>query len=392
MTTTEEPSSDQGSDVSIEDLDIAIAHWHVRSWGGAEYLVTKMAEVLDLDSVYTVGPPDPDDENPYGDVGFVDVVPSLDYSWFRRLQLRAGRVFEYAMWEDVDWREFGDPDVLITSGATTRAVITPDDTLHVNYCHSPPRWYYDLYHDRKNSTAGRLARPLIRHLRTRDMAIDPRVDHYMANSPIVARRLQKYYERDSTVVYPPVDLDSCYEGEDEGYYLHLGRLDEEKGVPEIVEAFRGTAHQLVLAGGEGDIAESVRQEIDGADNIEYRGFVSESEKYELLSKCRALVFNGCNEDFGIVPIEANASGKAVLTRDEGFPGLFVSNGENGLLHDGSSAGIRSAVERFEREGIEGNPKEHVETFSLDAFGASLTSTIAREYDSFRKLTTIETNG
>ncbi|TKX52753.1 group 1 glycosyl transferase, partial [Halorubrum sp. SP9] len=82
----------------------------------------------------------------------------------------------------VDWREFGDPDVLVTSGATTRAVITPDDTLHVNYCHSPPRWFYDLYHDRKDSLFGALSRPMIRYLRTRDMAVDPRVDHYFVNS------------------------------------------------------------------------------------------------------------------------------------------------------------------------------------------------------------------
>jgi len=335
------------ADLSLEDLDIAIAHWHVNAWGGAEYLVTQMADVLDVDTIYTLGTPSPDTPNPYGDVSFQDVLPSLSPWPLRRLQSRVGRVFEYALWEDVDWREFGDPDVLITSGSTTRAVITPDDTLHLNYCHSPPRWFYDLYHDRKDSFVGQMARPLIRHLRTRDMAIDPRVDHYMANSPIIARRLQKYYERDSTVVYPPVDTEACHVGDDEGYYLHLGRLDEEKGVPEIIEAFRDLDQRLVLAGGEGDIDDAVRRQIDQADNIEYRGFVPESEKYDLLARCRALVFNGRNEDFGIVPIEANASGKAVLARDEGFPGLFVSNGDNGLLHDGSATGIQAAIEQFE---------------------------------------------
>lgn len=137
--------------IEFGELDIAIAHWHVNAWGGAEYLVTKLAEAVDVDHVYTLGEPDPDDPNPYGSVTFEDVTPRLDYSVVRRFQRHAGRVFEYSQWEDVDWREFGDPDVLITSGATTRAVITPDDTLHVNYCHSPPRWFYDLYHDRKNS-------------------------------------------------------------------------------------------------------------------------------------------------------------------------------------------------------------------------------------------------
>ena len=380
------------ADLSLEDLDIAIAHWHVNAWGGAEYLVTHMADVLDVDTIYTLGTPSPDASNPYGDVSFRDVLPSLSPWPLRRLQSRVGRVFEYALWEDVDWREFGDPDVLITSGSTTRAVITPDDTLHLNYCHSPPRWFYDLYHDRKDSFVGQMARPLIRHLRTRDMAIDPRVDHYMANSPIIARRLQKYYERDSTVVYPPVDTEACYVGDDEGYYLHLGRLDEEKGVPEIVEAFRGLDQRLVLAGGEGDIDDAVRRVVDQADNIEYRGFVPESEKYDLLAGCRALVFNGRNEDFGIVPIEANASGKAVLARNEGFPGLFVTDEDNGLLHDGSAAGIQAAVQRFEEDGIDGEPRSYVETFSRDAFDTRIKSTITREFDSFRELTKIENNG
>jgi glycosyltransferase involved in cell wall biosynthesis len=365
-----------------DDLDVAVAHWHVNAWGGAEYLVTKLAEALGEDVVYTLGSPSPDDPNPYGDVTFVDVVPSLSPWPLRELQRRVGRVFEYALWEDVDWRSFGDPDVLVTSGATSRAVITPDDTLHVNYCHSPPRWFYDLYHDRKDSLAGQLARPLVRYLRTRDMSIDPRVDHYLVNSPIIERRLWKYYKRESELLYPPVDLDACREGPDDGYYLHLGRLDEEKGVPAVVSAFVGTDHRLVMAGGEGDIDDSLRRDIEGASNIEYRGFVPEEIKFDLLANCRALVFNGRNEDFGIVPIEANASGKAVLTREEGFPGVFVADGENGYKHDGTPSGIREAVERFERDGIQGDPRQQVETFSTVAFEEGIRSTIAREYEAF----------
>jgi hypothetical protein len=97
--------------VDFDDLDIAVAHWHVNAWGGAEYLVTKLAKAVDVDRVYTLGEPDPDDSNPYGSVTFEDVTPDLDYSAVRRVQRRAGRVFEYSQWEDVDWRKFGDPDV-----------------------------------------------------------------------------------------------------------------------------------------------------------------------------------------------------------------------------------------------------------------------------------------
>lgn len=367
---------------SVADLDIAVAHWHVNSWGGAEYVATHIADAVGEDTVYTLGSPTPDSLNPYGDIVFEDILSSLSLTPVRRLQRRVGRVFEYSIWEDIDWRLFGDPDVLITSGATTRAVIVPDDTLHLNYCHSPPRWFYDLYHDRKDSVVGQLTRPLVRHLRARDMAIDPRVDKYLVNSPIVKRRLWKYYKRDSEILYPPVDTEACRNSGDGGYYLYLGRLDVEKGVPEIISAFSETDHQLVCAGGSGDIGDSVRKKLNRATNIEYRGFVSEEKKYELLANCRALVFNSRNEDFGIVPIEANASGKAVLARDEGFPGLFIKDRENGYTHDGTVSGIIDSIRRFECRGIDRSPQERVKNFSLSTFHERLLSVVIREYDDF----------
>jgi len=367
---------------TASDLHIAVAHWPIRSWGGAEYLVTKLAAALDVETVYTLGEPEPSDPNPYGNVRFNDVTRTLDYGPLRRLQRRAGRVFEYAQWEDVDWRKLGNPDVLITSGATTRAVITPDDTLHVNYCHSPSRWFYDLYHDRKGGLVGTLARPLLRHLRTRDASLDPRVDHYFANSPIIARRLWKYYKRDAEVLYPPVDVASYRNDGDEGFYLHLGRLDREKGVPAVVEAFEGRDERLVFAGGRGDVDGTVIDHIERADNLDWRGFVEENEKRDLLARCRAVVFNGRNEDFGIVPIEANASGKPVLARNEGFPGIYVEDGANGYRHDGTAADVRSAVDRFEREGIDGDPENGLDRFSLDTFGQQCASQVATWYEDF----------
>jgi glycosyltransferase involved in cell wall biosynthesis len=366
---------------ATDDLDIAVAHWHIDSWGGAEYLATKLAEAVGESTVYTVGEPEPDSENPYGTVEFHDVVGDLPEST-ARLRVRLGRPAEYGIWEDVDWRSYGSPDVLITSGSTPRAVITPDTTLHLNYCHSPPRWFYDLYHDRKNSLFGRLARPAVRYLRTRDSAIDDRVDHYLANSPVIARRLWKFYKRDAEVVYPPVELGRYENQGDEGFYFHLGRLDVEKGIEAIVEAFEELDKQIVFAGGEGDAG--VVDRIQAADNMEYAGFVSEDEKYDLLGRCRAVVFNGRNEDFGIVPIEANASGKPCLARNNGFPGLFVEAGQNGFLHDGSVASIRAAVNRLEAEGVATDPTSFIDPFSMAAFEDRLRATVAETAQSFQE--------
>jgi len=364
---------------SLDGLDVAVAHWHVDAWGGAEYLTTQLAEALGVDAVYTMGPPDPAEDNPYGDVEFVDVLSTLRLSGLRGLQCRVGRVFEYGLWEDVDWRDLGDPDIIVTSGATTRAVITPDDTLHVNYCHSPPRWFYDRYHDRKDSWTGVLARPLLRYLRLRDQTIDPRVDHYFVNSPIIERRLWKYYKRESEVLYPPVELEHYRNAGDQGYYLHLGRLDTEKGIDAVVEAFDGREESLILAGGRGDVSAAVLDQIERASNIDYRGFVSEAAKRELLAGCTALVFNGVNEDFGIVPIEAAASGKPVLARNDGFPGLFVRDGATGYHHDGTPDGIRTAVQRCQTNPVVPSDAA-VAQFSKQRFRDQLRRSLREAYD------------
>lgn len=367
------------------DPSVAIAHWHIDSWGGAEYLVTKLAEALSVGTIHTIGPPSPDEPNPYGDVTFHDVCTDLALGSVRHAQSKLGRLFEYAIWEDVDWREYGDPDVILTSGATTRAVITPDDTLHCNYCHSPPRWLYDRYHDRIASLslpAATAARPVLRHLRTRDAAVDNRVDAYLANSPVIERRLWKFYGRDSTVLYPPVDVEAFDPQEPGEFYLHVGRLDSEKGVAAVVEAFADLDARLVLAGPTGDDTDRVRARVQQLPNVEYRGFVSTAEKRALYERARAVVFNGVAEDFGIVPIEAIAAGTACLVRDEGFPGMFA-DGETGGLHDGSVAGIREAVERFETAPFGADP-ERAEPFAADAFAERLRELVADRYEQFDK--------
>jgi glycosyltransferase involved in cell wall biosynthesis len=216
----------------------------------------------------------------------------------------------------------------------------------------------------------------------RDMSLDPRVDHYLVNSPIIKRRLQKYYKRDSEILYPPIELSQYYNDGDYGYYLHLGRLDEEKGVPEIVSAFEELDERLVMAGGVGDITKSLIKRIETAENINRAGFVSEEEKFKLLSRCSGVVFNGQNEDFGIVPIEANASGKAVIARNDGFPGIFIADGYNGLLHDGTARGIKRAVVRMGETEFSITQEPYISQFNFSSFSENLRNAIKQEYKKF----------
>ena len=98
------PSSPDEFLGKIGPYSVAVAHWHINAWGGAEYLVTKLAEQVGTDIVVTTGEPAPSKANPYGDVQFYDVLSDLAYTPLRQIQQQIDRVFEYAFWEDVDWR------------------------------------------------------------------------------------------------------------------------------------------------------------------------------------------------------------------------------------------------------------------------------------------------
>ncbi len=361
-------------------MKVKIVHWRVRSWGGAEYLITKVAECLGVKEVYTLKKPKSD--NPFGKVSFKEVYKELDLS--AKIAAKLGRAGEYFVWECFDPSKLGDFDILFTSGATTRAIITPDCIMHVNYCHSPARWLYDLYHKRINEKKIKLIyRLLLSKIREIDVIVDRRVDYYLANSPIIKRRLWKYLKRDSKILYPPLDLKK-YRFEKFGdFYLHLGRIDKEKGVVEVVKAFRKSGKKLILAGGKGTAYNEVKEIIKKSNNIEYLGFTSEKEKLKLLAECKAVVFNAVNEDFGIVPVEANASGKPCITIASGFPGIFIKDGINGILHDGSVEGITQAIRKFER--LKFDPDEiinKVKIFDVNNFKNNLNKYLSEFYNDF----------
>ena len=276
-------------------------------------------------------------------------------------------------------------DLVISSeSGPAKGVIPAPEAAHLCYCHSPMRYLWDQYHTYR-AGAGRVrkaAMPLIAHsLRKWDVTSAARVDRFVANSTHVAARIGKYWRRESDVVHPPVAVDDfapVAAAERGDFYLWAGELAPYKRPDLAVEAFRRLGRPLVVIGG----PERTRRRLAAGapDNVTFLGQVEFGVLRAHLARCRALIFPG-EEDFGIVPVEAMASGRPVIAYGRGGVRDTVIDGETGLLFDDQSAeGLASAVERFEAERLDrADPAAlaaHARRFSPQAFRAGLGDSLA----------------
>ncbi len=234
-------------------------------------------------------------------------------------------------------------DVVISScHAEAKGVITRPETLHICYCYTPIRYYWSGYHHYLANPRFGALNPLVRaalpymanYLRVWDRCAADRVDHFVAISEHVARRIRKYYRREAEVIYPPVDT-SWLKPSDrvEDYFLLVGRLIPYKRADLAVEAFNRLGLPLKVVG-TGTELENLRRM--ARPNVEFLGRVSDAELAELYSRCLALVFPQ-EEDFGIVPLEAMASGRPVIAFRAGGALETVREGETGLFFDRQDA-------------------------------------------------------
>ncbi len=266
-------------------------------------------------------------------------------------------------------------DLIVSSEAgPAKGIVPAPDALHVCYCHSPMRYVWDLY-PQYHAGAGRVARLAMTltapWLRSWDVTTAARVDHFIANSQFVADRIGKYYRRDATVINPPVDTARfAISAEVEDFYLCFGQITPYKKVEIAIEAFTRLGKRLVVAGA--GVTARMRQA--AGPTIEFLGAVDDATLTRLLSQCRALVFPGL-EDFGIVPLEALASGRPVIAFGRGGALETVIHEKTGLLFDVQTPdALAAAVTRMETIHADFDPqalRAFAETFDRQAFRARL---------------------
>jgi glycosyltransferase involved in cell wall biosynthesis len=282
-----------------------------------------------------------------------------------------------AAFESLDLR--GYDTLLSITSAFAHGVRVPSGARHLCYCLTPARflWNYRDYVERER--IGRLPRavlPLfIARLRAWDRRAADRVTQFIAISQAVRERITQYYQRDSTIIHPPVDVDRfAVSSARDDYFLILSRLVPYKRIDLAVQAFNELGLPLIIAG---DGRDRARLQALAKSNVQFLGRVSDERARALLARCRAFLFPG-EEDFGITPLEANASGKPVIAFAGGGARETIIAGVTGeFFREPTAASLARVVRAFDDARYDPLAmRRHAEKFSVAVFKEKLTALVS----------------
>ena len=365
----------------------ALVHDWLPVYGGAERVLEAMLRVL-----------------PHGDVfSLLDFVPegqraflggrTVRTSFIQRLPFARSSYRNYLPFAPLAIEQFdlGGYDVVLSSSyVVAKGVLTTPDQLHVSYVHSPVRYAWDLYFEYlrqgrlERGLKGTLAKAILHYVRLFDAATALRPDLYLANSHTVARRVRKTYRRPAAVLYPPVDTERFRLVTDkDDYYVTMSRLVPYKRVDLIVEAFaKMPTRRLVVVG---DGPEMKRIAARATPNVELLGYRPDAEARALVERARAFVF-AAEEDFGIVPVEAQACGTPVVAYGRGGATETVVPGVTGRFFETQTPdALVAAVEAFERDRYDpAEVRAHAERFAAPVFERGLAGLLDAAWAAHRR--------
>lgn len=273
--------------------------------------------------------------------------------------------------------------ILSSSHAVAKGIITHHDQIHVCYCHTPMRYAWDMYHQylrdaklNNNSLKAWLIRYALHRIRQWDVLSSARVDYFIANSHYIKKRIRKVYQRDAAVIYPPVNTSAfqlCTTKDD--YYLAFSRLVPYKRIDLIVQAFAQTKRKLIVVGNGPELH---KLQAMATANIEFLGFQEDQHVVTLMQKAKALVFAAL-EDFGIIPVEAQACGTPVICLNQGGTAETIIPEKTGIhFATQSVAAIKQAIDEFEQRQEYFDPDfihQFAQQFSAENFRTNIANHI-----------------
>lgn len=372
----------------IRQVRVAIVHyWFVRRRGG-ERVVEVLAEMFPQADIFTLFL---DPASLPGSLksrkitsSFLQKLPGVTRHYRKLLPL-----FPLALEE----LRLDDYDLVISSeSGPAKGVLTRSSACHICYCHTPMRYIWDMYHQyRLTAPWGRLGRTFYslaaHYVRQWDFAASARVDYFVASSINGAKRIRKFYRREADVIYPPVDIASFLRpGRPDDFYLVVSPLVSYKRIDLAIAACNALKRRLVVIG-QGEQDPALRRM--AGPTVEFLGFQPDEVVREYLSSCRALLFPG-EEDIGLTPIEAQASGRPViaygrggvletviaLSPDEGYP---AERSTGVFFGEQSVESLVEAIQTFEKAESQFSPpfiRAQVGRFDVSRFRLEMGSYIA----------------
>ena len=353
------------------NVKIAFVHEWFTHFAGSEKVLGDMLGQFPQADIFSLVDVLPNDESPDFlkvpvKTSFLQKIPFIQ-NFYRSLL----PIFPFEI-EQLDLSEY---DLIISSShAVAKGVITGPNQLHICYCHTPMRYAWDLQNQYiVNSNMplllSWLARWQLHKIRIWDVRTSNAVDFFIANSDYIARRIYKFYRRQSTVIYPGVETDIFTIGPiRENYYLTASRMVPYKKIRIIVEAFNKMPEKQLVVIGSGPGLEQIKT-IAGP-NVEVMGHQPKSVLIEKMQAAKAFVF-AAEEDFGIITVEAQACGTPVVAYAVGGSAETVVDGVTGVhFHQQTSSAICEAVRRFDAVSGDFDPykiREHALKFSTERF-------------------------
>lgn len=388
-------AADSNSDTPVQaagpsrgQLRVAIVHDWLPTIGGAERVLAELLRLFPQADVYTLV--DLLSEPQRRSLGIHTVKTSpLQKSRLLRKRYRLLLPLLPYLIEQFDLEEY---DVIISNNyAVAKGVIVHPHQFHLCHCCSPIRYAWDLQEQylRENSWGrglrGTLARMILHYIRLWDTRSANGVDNFVAISRFVARRIEKTYRRQSTVIYPPVDVEQfSISVEREDYYVTASRLVPYKRVDLIIAAFAGMPGRRLKIIGDGPELARLRQQAATSTNIEVLGRQSQEVLRETVRRARAFVF-AAKEDFGISPVEAQAAGVPVIAYGAGAICETVIPGRTGVFFPRQDVpSLAAAIEAFEQSRFDpAEIRANALRFSPERFRAEFVQHFWREYESWQ---------
>lgn len=363
-------------------MKVAIVHDWLTNYGGAERIVEQLLKIYPDADIYTlvydkkkmekVFPPEK------VHTSFVQKIPFSRklYTKFLSLMPKAFESFDLTSYNLV----------IASSSSCAKGVITSPDTAFLAYIHTPMRYAWDLYFD-YFKRSGKLTQFFMKrqmgYIRQWDFISSQRIDALIANSSYIKRRIKKFWNRDSQVIFPPVNTETlCPNGKPaEDFYIAFSRLVPYKRIDIAISACGELGKNLIVIGS-GSQEKKLKELSKNykTANIQFLGRISDDEVKSYLQRCRALLFCA-EEDFGIIPVETQACGRPVIAYKKGGVLETVRDGITGLFfEEQTTSSLKAAIEKFETLDKEGQFKtdeitKHAQTFSAERFRLQIKNAV-----------------